>query len=466
MTTRETIRAILERLVAHLWLTAGAIFLVRALLPNPVASPEVPRALPAWCQKQPTVNAAACLWTDRAATLLAPDPRHVAEAHYLVRPFGASPCTLRPLSSNTPEATLLERCGQTRASPHESKSCDLPGDSGQLVALPVEQLDGCATVVGGPYDHTGNVLGGPVVPPILTLFPGLSISTSLLDFIDLRKDLDNDFLPLDRLEGRAFSGWLVLPLHQLDILAVDMPRALHLLTRAARAIGPRPFPDPVLLDLAGLSTCPSPGALPTVITEFEGIGLAPVGYRRPLPEPQPLAFETLARGGQPVLRVLSLRVSLATTPCPTLNSISPVGLFAQVASLIEAEARPDLPTALLLHFPDDSVSDATRETLLAQLDSLPGPLVVALFRRTSAGPLQAGRNGPRVMDMGNLIHEDSLLPSVTPPSGWVVQCYAPLAGSLTCVPRLVAGYFGDTLPLAAGPCNACQFLPAALDFLR
>ncbi len=77
MTTRETLPAILERLVAQLWLTAGAILLVRALLPAPEASPGVKRMPPAWCQALSTVTGTACRWTDDETTLLAPDPRQV-----------------------------------------------------------------------------------------------------------------------------------------------------------------------------------------------------------------------------------------------------------------------------------------------------------------------------------------------------------------------------------------------------
>jgi hypothetical protein len=205
--------------------------------------------------------------------------------------------------------------------------------------------------------------------------------------------------------------------------------------------------------------------MPRILSEMDSVGLRPIGYtvQRQSGPKELLNVVPLARQGIVLAQVISVRLSMSTDNCATLQSAGPGELPDLLEESLELADLGDVPTALLLHRADDSISDESMATLMDALDSLPGELLVSVYHRSSAGPLLTGKNGPRMQDMGAGVHDDSLFPSAVMPHGWLVQCFKPTPRSMTCVPRLVAGYFGDALPVAGGKCNACAFLPSSLD---
>lgn len=466
MSRKERIRAVLERFVIHLWVTALVILAVRHFVPVPSAEAARPNQGPGWCSPSLPAAAGDCRWHPDDLTLTVPAPDQIDAAFYLARPFSHGPCSPIPQDLSRDFASVLGACGAELL--HDVGDLDLcvPGpDKGRVYRVPAGEISPCATIVGGPYGDNGDPIAGQPTPPFLTIYPALDFTDELLDFVELRKKYNSAYAALAQLEGSAFSGWLVLPVHGLDIPVSSLPAAQHLLTRAAAAVGLQPVPNPVLLDVAGLALCPTPQAMPRILSEMDAVGLRPIGHGvapKLLPAGM-LGILPLTRRGETVAQVLSVRLTLSSSECATLQSVRPKELPLLLADSLALADHGAVPTALLLHRADDTVDDAAMETLLAELDVLPGNLLVTVFQQSSAGPLSSGTNGPRVLDMGAAIHEDSLFPSAVMPHGWLVQCYQLATGTMTCTPRLLAGYFGEALPVAGGHCNACSFLPATLD---
>jgi len=466
MNRKERIRAVMERFVMHLWMTALIILGIRFFLPGPPAEARRPNTGPHWCAPDAPATAAECRWLPDELTLTIPSKEQASAAFYLARPFSHGPCGFFPQELSRSFADVLADCDAELV--HEAGNIDLckPGpDKGRVYRIPADEAGPCATIVGGPYGPDGQTIPGRSIPPFLSIFPALEVTSELLDFVESRKRYDSGYEALRPLEGSAFAGWLLLPLHGLDIPVASLHNAQHLLTRAAAAVNMPPVPNPVLLDLAGLSLCPTVEAMPRILAEMDAVGLRPIGQTTTTPATPAhlLRIVPLARQGKNVAQVVSVRLTMATDECQTLQSSRPTELAPLLAESITLADLGDVPTALMLHRTDGSVSDAAMASLLEELDALALDLLVAVFGKSAAGPLRSGANGPRILDMGVAVHEDSLFPAAVMPHGWLVQCYQPANGSMTCVPRLVAGYFGEALPVAGGACNACSFLPSSLD---
>lgn len=456
----------MERLVVHLWLTATVIVAIRFLMPVSPAVANRSSSGPQWCQILPSAKPADCRWLPEQLTMAVPSPEQADEAFYLVRPFAHGPCTQVPQEPSRNLASVVAGCGVDLV--HEVGNLDLcqPGpDRGRVYRVAAAEIGPCAIVVGGPYGADGEPLEARAVAPMLTIYPALHITTELLDFIELRKRVGTPHDLFRPLEAIAFSGWLVLPLHGMDIPVASLPDAKHLLVRAAAAIGPHPVPNPVLLDLAGLSLCPTRAAMPRILAEMETVGLRPIGQTEPSPESGERLLQVLplSQGGTTLAQVVSVRLSQAEGRCTTLQTATPAELADLLTVSLARTDRDGIATTLLLHRADETINDETIAAMLRELDNVPTTLLVTIFQDSAAGPLASGLNGPRILNMGAAVHEDSLFPAAIKPHGWLVQCYPTSAGSMSCALRLLAGFFGEALPVSGDACSACAFLPPSLD---
>jgi hypothetical protein len=461
MSLLERLRAALELVVVHFWTTAVLVMAARLLIPAPSDASDAVRGRgPHWCQQavapanEPSRPfALRQLWREQA---LAPD------ATYLVRAAAAGPCSPTHTPS-TPLSQSIQDCGgELLVDAEPGEVCDVAAESPcALLRIAAKDLRSCVTVVSGPYDAAGEPAKGFPVAPYLTVLPGFSLSDLLFSFLDWRKELSGSFRPLAHFEGTAFSGWLVIPVLDLDISVDRLADAQHLFTRTAAAIGARPRPRPVLLDLGGLRTCPAVEALPRIIAEFEGIGLEVFGYGEFEADAESTGpAVNLSMDGEPYGLALSVRLSMAPRECASLPAVRPTDLPLVLASRLALERKFGEPLYLALHLPDTTVTERMLTETLQALEEVPGQVVVTLFRTPHAGEVRSVANGLQVLDMGLFFGEGNLLPAARRPSGWFLQCHRYPGGGTACATLPVAGVFGEPDLVTHAGSPSCHFLPA------
>jgi len=469
MSRNDRLIAILERVVATLWLCAAIGLLLKV-----VASQEGERSFAA----NPHVPAALCgdeaSWADECPAL---SSRHLVKnstddsALYLVRsaaspgcPFPEDGAVMSEAKSLTElEKQLGARCGLAlrHSRVDEDNLCfTLTNDPCGAFFVSAKSVRPCAAVVAGPFDASGAFLTAPVESPFLTVLPSVTLSSLLLDILDLRQTVVGELRHLEGWRGTAYAGWLVLSTRKLRVPSDHRIAAQTALSRIAASVAARPpRPQPVLLDLAGLERCPDSKQLTDMLSEMESIGIRPFGYY-PVsadlgPDPIRLASDGRERAMLMSLRIRSLEED--GEGCATLPEI-PSGVVVQaIRNRLNQELEPPEFTAVFLHWPSEAPGDSEWETLVREVLELGVSLVVG-YSSGNAGPLLVGESGLGVVNAGSAMDDRSILPSALIPSGLAVRCFSVGSGT-TCRSIPVAQTMAEPLPVTSRDCRGCGLLP-------
>lgn len=470
MTRHSRSVAVIERIVANLWLCAGLAFLVKFIATDGPAQPVAahPHMPPGLCETGPNVRPECPSLSSRHLVRNARDD----SAMYIVRsasgpgcPFPEDAALAAEANSLTDlDARLKTRCGLAlrHSRIDEDNLCFiLAQDPCGAYAVSATSVRPCASVVAGPFDALGTRLDAPAEPPFLTVMPALALNNLLLDLHDLKQAVVGPLPHLADWHGTAYAGWLVLSAQRMSVSADRRIAAQTALSRMAAAVaGMAPRPQPVLLDLAGLEVCPDSDQLTAMTTEMESIGIRPFGFYPVSPDlgPEPIR---LASGGEERAVLFSLRVRRmeggAGAACATLPEVAPGAVVQSIRSRLSQELEPRPFTAVFLHWPEATPAD-DEWTLLVETLLEEGVSVVVGFGSGGAGPVTAAGSGLGIVNAGSAMDERSILPSALIPSGLALRCFAVGSGT-ACTTIPVAQTLGEPLAVTARDCRGCALLP-------
>jgi hypothetical protein len=322
--------------------------------------------------------------------------------------------------------------------------------------VPAGEIDACVSVLAGPFTRGGAPIASAPERPYLTVLPGVSIDTALLLTMKLRS-LAGDHSYAETWKGSAHEGWLVVPLLGWAPPEGSLAEAASALARLARAVTDNPRPQPVLLDLAGLETCPSREQLAGIISLAESWGIRPFGYLAAGEQVHQQGGDLMQRDSHVGL-VLSFRVG-ATGPCSTLPQVAGKALSEAILSQMESYALFDPErVTVLLHWQGSVLSPGEKADLVKEALASGVSLVVG-FERAAAHGLLAANRGLGLVNAGAFLGGDFLLPSPYQPSGLLVQCTEVAASRRTCRLLPVALSLGEGAPVTGPECASCKLLP-------
>ncbi len=457
----------LEIFVIHLWLCVIFAFLFHTVSRRAAdGSPLKPPRPPAQCEI--TEN------QGKQCGLAAADLRlkytDAAKPFYLVHSAQSVPCSfLHPRSAlnrgDLPLAAAAagDKCGYEYggAINGDDEVCGVLSENPcSLRLVSAEQLKPCATVAAGPFDQQGNRMEGDDVLPFLTVLPALNVSDTLLDVMELRETAGARPARQAAWNGIAFSGWLVAPLQNLLVPSGSLHSMERALVSVGAAVAAFPRPDPVLIDLAALTNCPSNEELAWLVDTVRATGMRPFGYG---PE------VGLAREPRAVLKVrdrvfarlLTYRVREGEGAfCPTLPDVQPGKIAELLEEEISAMESADAVLVVFLHWPDsvDAEGLAQRSNVLKDLIDAGLPLVLGTDSGIARG-VATSDSGLGILNIGTYFDERNILSSSASPAGLMVQCSRLGPAGLTCTTLPVGHSLGDPVPVTNNSCLSCALLP-------
>ncbi|MBM4353604.1 MAG: hypothetical protein FJ109_07365 [Deltaproteobacteria bacterium] len=470
MTIRDRIRFALERLVIQLWLCAMLMLLFRFSASDAAPAPETPvSAPPAQCD---LADMPSPCTPDAQRTLLR--LASAPQASYLAACVASPPCRTPFLGAAGVGGTLVQEVERVRGAwgsmpePVLLRTAPdmMPPDCGQagppaLFVLPETMLTPSLEVLAGPFDASGNPVPAAGRPPLLTVLPAVSLDAPMERLLRLSERFPGVPDRLAAWSGTAGHGWLVFPLTRFSPDAESYPAAVQLLGRIARAVVPPPRPHPVIVDLAGMSPCPSVDEMQRLVYSLSSLGFFSVGQALDgAPGTAPLFEGQVLRG-----RVLSVAVTSAEGACPTTASVQPANLGRWLAAQSQDVPPAAVLTVVLLHWKDPDLSASTRESLVQNLLDA-GASVVAGVQPGSPGPLLGSTAGLGIANLGTMLSLDGVIPRATGPSGAALQCHRSDSATYACSAIPVAPSLGIGVPVPDPTCAACRLLPsAAIDGL-
>ena len=392
---------------------------------------------------------------------------HIESSDYvLVQSATRQPCafSLEAAARNQlPLAQAIEKiehaCGLTYLGQPEDPTqlCDLlEQEPCSLFFVAGEHLLPCASVVAGPLESNGNPRKASTARPLITVAPGITFSDALLRLFHAKSLARGSKRAPDNFAGSAFSGWLVLPL--LSLGEADVHRVMAIMGRMAGAVAQPSRPDPVLVDLAGLKSCPSKEQLVETMRVVHTLGLKPVGYI-PAGTPQQ-QLVLLKHEAQIQARFMSFRVlSEARSDCPTLPTFSTAGIIDQVEAALATLAVDKTPLAVVLHWPHAGISERSKQDTLRTILDMGAFLAVGLDTSTPRTVL-TGRGGLGVVSLGAYLDERVLASSTGASSGVMVQCAQQGLSAPGCTVTPIAHSLGEPVPVPNRNCSTCPLLPS------
>ena len=297
------------------------------------------------------------------------------------------------------------------------------------------------------------------IPPDLTVFPGLNIDETSLAVVRVRQPITDGFKPYRAWKGRAFSGWLVLPLLGFETSPDMLVESVDVLRSAASAVEGLPKPNPVIVDLGGLKNCPEEESLMALLTQLEAAGLKPAGHE-PLDDEPGKGIVLLEQAGTQEIVLFSLRIDEKSN-CPTLPSLraSQAALAIQVHK--EYTSGPHHPLIVtLLHWVQPPRAH-NQTALHKELVAAGADLIVGFAGPVPAPPLQIDnslffQNVGLAWDRRGLLAPNAR--SVNP-AGQVIQCFTKPLTDRFCRAIPTALSLIEAVPVPDVSCPTCAFLP-------